>query len=161
MINFLALFSAGIFTPPRSYQLAGGTKIHIALNPAEANATWTLTGIASGNGRIVGKVQNDGWDTGDAIVYSSGFNFTTPSTGWGSLWFRLTNTEGTADSSSVAIDGTTWYELQEGLNNIFWYDTHGGPIPETNTVLVEMSTDASGTPIVASGSYSTVVSSEF
>lgn len=145
---------------PRTYQLAGGTRVYNTTQPNVANVVWTLTGAASGNGRVVGRVQNDGYDSGDAISFIAGTDFTTPNTGWGTLYVRLTATSGTPDSSTHAVDGTTWHTLTEGAVNISWTETHGGPVTESCTVLVEIATDSGGTNIVASGSYTSSVLAE-
>ena len=153
------LMKAGTFN--RSYQLAGGTRAHLSIIPDEANVVWTLTGVASGSGRVVGRVQNDGYDSGDAISFNAGVEFTTPSTGWGTLYVRLTSTGSTTpDSSTHAIDGSTWHTFTEGVTNISWTETHDGALPEACTVLVEIATDSGGTNIVASGSYTSSVSAE-
>ena len=142
----------------RSYSLAGGNESYAALNPDEANVVWTISGAASGSGRAVGYIQFDGYDTGDAIAFGGDVAFTTPPTGWGTLYVRLTAITNVADATTHAIDGTTWHTLTEGATNISWTETSSG-VSETCTVRVEIATDSGGANIVATGDYVSTVES--
>lgn len=159
MSLFFFLFKAGD-SDRRTYSLPGGTAIYTAILPAEANIIWSITGNASGSGRAVGYVQKDEYDSGDAIAFTNFSAWTTPLTGWGQLYVRLTAISGTADSPTHAIDGSTWHSFQEGVTNIAWTETHNGSPSESCTVRVEIATDSGGTHIVATGDYTSEVTSE-
>ncbi len=131
-----------------TYFLGGGSKQHLAVQPEEANVIWAVCGITTSSS-IKGRVMYDQYDSGDLIVYTSAHSFVTPNDGWTTLYVRLSAITGTVDSSSNAVDGTTWHTLSEDSNNIWWTETHDGPVPELSTVSVEIATDSGGTNIVA------------
>lgn len=141
----------------RSWSLAGSSRSYEASDPADAAITFALNGVTSaGNGAVKGRVQSDEYNVGDAIVYTTRHSFTQPNDDWGTVYVRLTYNSGsdTVDSSSHAIDGTTWHTFTEDVNNIFWTTTHTSVVGSTVTdVKVEIAEDSGGAVILASGSY--------
>ena len=144
------------------FSLGGGSKLHIALDPADGNVIWYVTGNTAGSsGQTKGYVQKDGYDSGDAITLANHEAWTTPLAGWGTMYVRLSDTGAVSPTaSSHAVDGSTWHTMTEDTTQIWWRTTATGAIVQVSTVLVELATDSGGTNIVASGSYTSTVSSE-
>jgi len=142
------------------------TKTHLALIPDEAIVQWAFVNTASiPNNLVPGKCQSAKYDEGDVAVYVTQHSWVTPNTGYaGDYWIRATN-EGDGVSNteldptsvgSSALD--SWLDATSG--NRFWGWKHDGPIVKGGTIKVELSTDASGTPVVATGYYRGLVSAE-
>lgn len=167
MIHLIAaaLIKAGN-TNPVSYLLTGtsGTPTsrgYTALQPETASLSWIICGNATGsNNTQKGYVQYAAYDASASASYVNEHAFVTPNSGWGTLYVRLTQDSGTTDSTTHAIDGTTWHTLTEDTTNITWTESHDGAVNESCVVKVEIATDSLGTDIVATGYYESVVNSE-
>lgn len=161
MHGLIAFMLAASGNKAQDWTLTGNTRGHIALQPAEANLIWAICGNTTGsNNTEKGYIQYDGYDTGQAISYNNEHAFVDPLSGWGVIYVRLTAISGTADSSSHAIDGTTWHTLTEDSTIITWTETHDGAIVENCQVQVEFCTVGDGSNIVATATYGSNVSSE-
>jgi hypothetical protein len=170
LIQMMAAMGGGI--PYREFVTLSGTqgapltKSHLAIIPDEAIVQWAQVNAASiPNNLVPGKFQSAKYDEGDAAVYVTAHSWVTPNEGYtGSYWIRATN-EGDGVSNteldpnsvgSSALD--TW--LDATSFNKFWGWKHDGPVVMGGTIKVELSTDASGTPVVATGYYRGLVSAE-
>ena len=156
IMQLIAAFGETLVT---GFGLTNASQPHLSIQPDVAQAIHQLTGVTSGSA-TKGFMQKDGYDSGDAISWSTGNAWVTPAAGWGTVYVRLTAITNTMDTTSHAIDGSTWHTMTEDATNIWFYDSHGGPVVETATVQVEIATDSGGTNIVATAEYSTSVSAE-
>lgn len=152
----LAMASAGAGL---IWTLSGGSRTYNTTQPDVANVIWIICGNATGtNNTQKGYIQQDGYDSGDAVSYTNEHAFVSPLSGWSVIYVRLTATAGAPDSSSHAVDGSTWHTLTEDSTNITWTETHDSEPAESCTVQVEFSTESDGSNIVATGSYTSQVS---
>lgn len=142
----------------RSYNIASSSKSYEATDPANAEVSWSISGASSGT-QVSGYVQYDQRDAGDAATFTNHTQFTDPIDDWGVLYFRLTYdaASDTVLSTTHAIDGSTWHALTEDSNNIVWTTFHGSIAGDTTTIIdVEMATDAAGTNIVDTATYTSI-----
>ena len=144
------------------FNLSGssGTPIETAYessDPADSEVVWLIAGNTTGT-IVKGEIQSSGHDLGDAASYTSSnptTDFRIPKDGWTTLYVRLTLDAGDApDTTTHAVNGTTWHTLTEDSNNIWWIYQHAAPVgSSTGTIKVEIATDSGGTDIVATGYY--------
>ena len=153
IMQLIAAFGETLVT---GWGLTGATQIHSEIQPNVAVAIHQLTGVSSGTA-VKGKMQKDGYRQGQSIVWSTGTDWAVPNSGWGTVYVRLTATSNTMDSSSHAIDGSTWHVVTEDVTNVWFSDDHDNVIAETASVTIEIATDSGGTNIVATGVFDTNV----
>jgi hypothetical protein len=153
-----------IWTPQTSrvFQLNGGTITQVSTSPADGSGQWGIIGLTTPSSSATkGYVERWQGDDGDAVSYTQSHAWTTPQSGFGTVYVRLTDTGSyAATSTSHAIDGSTWHALTEDTTNIQFTYVFGGLSARTCSTLVELSLDSGGASIVASGTYNITCSAE-
>lgn len=126
------------------------------LQPDIGVGYWGISGNTA-SGYVKGYMVKFGGAVSDPVSYSTAHAWRTPTSGWGTLYVRLTDVGSWAPfSSSHAIDGSTWHVLTEDSTNIWWSFRNATVSSRTCQVLVEIATDPAGANIVDSATYSIV-----
>lgn len=132
-----------------------------ALNPQTGVGYWAIGGNTT-SGYTKGYMSKFGGALGDPISWTNAHAWRTPTSGWGTLYVRLTDVGSNAPTnSSHAINGSTWHTLTEGSTNIWWNYQNSGTLPKSCQVLVEIATDSGGSNIVDSATYTITAFADF
>lgn len=125
-----------------------------ALDPADAEVLWQLSVSSSGT-RVQGDIQSSGHDVGAGAIWTSDNALTD----WVNIkdyldlyWARATLNAGDAPTLGSGLG--TWLSLVKGGSQRFWGWRHTSiPGSTDGSIKLEISTDSSGTVIVATGYY--------